>query len=143
MELFKWDSAYSVNVLSIDKDHQVLFGLLNELYGAVSEGKGALAVHDVAKSLVEYAQKHFRREELLMEQAEYPRLKSHVALHEYFEQSVLKYSKQADENPETITIEVLSFLCDWLIQHIQGADMDFAPYLTKANIGKGNLFSLH
>ncbi|MDY0201327.1 MAG: bacteriohemerythrin [Bacteroidales bacterium] len=134
MELFKWNSAYSVNVVSIDKDHQVIFGLLNELYNAVAAGKGGTAVHDVVKSLVKYAQRHFRREELLMEQAGYPYLKNHIALHEYFEQSVFKYAKQLTENSEGITIEVLSFMRDWLIQHIQGVDMDFVPYLKSKNI---------
>ena len=45
MALLTWTTEYSVAVEAIDKQHQKLFAMLNELHDAMKSGKGA---HDGA-----------------------------------------------------------------------------------------------
>ena len=134
MELFKWSNRYSVCIDSIDEEHKGLFNLINSLYSSLTEGQAQDILSEVLDKLFEYTQKHFRREESLLRQANYPCLAKHVALHEYFEQSIVKCNLQQQDDPSSLTIEILSFLRDWLIQHIQGVDMDYVPYLKAKNL---------
>jgi len=134
MELFKWSSRYSVWVDSIDEDHKGLFELINTLYSSLTQGQAQDILSEVLDKLFVYAQKHFRREESLLREASYPYLANHIALHEYFEQSIVRYNKQLKYDPSSLSIEILSFLRDWLIQHIQGVDMDYVPYLKANNL---------
>jgi hemerythrin-like metal-binding protein len=134
MELFKWSNRYSVCIESIDEEHKGLFQLLNRLYTSLTEGDAQEILAEVIDELFEYTQKHFRREESLLKQVEYPYLKNHIALHEYFEQSIVRYREQLYSDPSSLTIDILSFLRDWLIQHIQGVDMDYVPYLKAKNL---------
>ncbi len=40
MPLIQWNESFSVNVVEIDKQHQKLVGMINDLYDAMHQGKG-------------------------------------------------------------------------------------------------------
>ena len=52
MALVEWDPAkHSVNIQEIDRQHQKLFGCLNDLYDAMIQGKGREVIGNVLVSL--------------------------------------------------------------------------------------------
>nr|WP_253714580.1 hemerythrin domain-containing protein [Treponema sp. OMZ 803] len=80
MEKFvSWDVSYDVGVPSVDKQHRHLVDLINSLYNACLGERAELEAtfRDVMKELVDYVMIHFKDEEAIMEQINYPGLKEH------------------------------------------------------------------
>ena len=87
MEKFvSWDVSYDVGVPSVDKQHRHLVDLINSLYNACLGERAELEAtfRDVMKELVDYVMIHFKDEEAIMEQINYPGLKEHRQKHELF-----------------------------------------------------------
>lgn len=133
MSLFVWDAKYTLNIAEIDRQHQKLFTLFNELYEAMQKGHGDDVIGRVLASVVDYTHYHFDYEEKLLAQYGYPEEALHRAEHvKLGEQARLLVQKlQAGQNH--VTMATLKFLCDWLNNHILGSDRKYAPFL----IGKG------
>jgi hemerythrin len=134
MELFTWSEKYSVSISSIDNDHKGLFGLLNKLYDSLASGEANEILSKVISELYSYTQTHFKREEVLMQKANYPHIQEHIDFHRQFEKKIEEYQIALIDQEATLTIDVLSFLRDWLINHIQGVDMHYVPFLKEKYI---------
>ncbi|MGA2938094.1 MAG: hemerythrin domain-containing protein [Syntrophobacteraceae bacterium] len=63
MALIQWNDSLSVNVVDIDKQHQKLVGMINELNDAMRQGKGKDALGKIVNGLIIYAGTHFKTEE--------------------------------------------------------------------------------
>jgi len=81
MPLMTWDKRYSVGVKSIDSQHTVLFGLLNDLHDAMLKGEGRSMTGSLLKKLADYTQTHFVEEEKMMKAANYSGLSAHQVKH--------------------------------------------------------------
>ncbi len=57
-----------------------------------------------------------------MQAAGYKQYLSHKLEHDRFTRQVMDLQKQYHDGKATITIDVLNFLKDWLVNHIQGVD---------------------
>ena len=81
MPFVEWTDDFSVGVPEIDRDHQTLLGLLNDLYDAVEAGVGHEAVGRVLDGLALYVSYHFAHEEGLFLRAKYPGYERHRKQH--------------------------------------------------------------
>lgn len=133
MSLFVWDSKYSVNIAEIDRQHQKLFDLFNELYDAMQQGHGNDVVGKVLASVVDYTAYHFAYEEKLFQQYGYPDESAHRAEHAKLAEQAKVLVQKLQAGQSHVTMATLKFLCDWLNNHILGSDRKFAPFL----MGKG------
>jgi hemerythrin len=130
MNLFVWDAKYSVNIVEIDRQHQKLFALFNELYQAMQEGHGNEIIDKVLTSVVDYTAHHFAYEENLFHRYGYPDEAAHRAEHaKLAEQAKLLVQKLQSGQSHIAAMATLKFLCDWLNNHILGTDKKFAPFL--------------
>lgn len=130
MPLINWTADLSVGFESIDTDHQVLIGLLNELDDAVSVGESRETVGRVLDSLLDYTDYHFGREEVLMRACRYPDMDAHIKTHDTLRAQVADIRSRYMRNPESIHArEVLAFLKNWLTAHILGRDKLYQPFL--------------
>lgn len=127
--MFEWTSAYSVGVTSVDAQHQNLFALSRELHAAMSAGQGKAAVGRVLDRLIQYTAVHFAHEERLMRLHDYPDAPAHKAAHDALTKQVMKFQEDFHAGRVMVTVQLLQFLKDWLVTHIQGTDMKYAPYL--------------
>lgn len=134
MARLSWDSSYSVKVEKCDEDHKKLFALLNQLLEAISAGKGYTVIGKAVKELDDYAKSHFSAEEKLMAEASYPILGPHRAQHQMFIQRVQQFQKDVDNGTLSISIAVVSFLQDWLVNHIQHVDQQYSGHLNAHGI---------
>lgn len=128
MPLIAWNDNLSVGIVEIDTQHQKLVSILNDLHAAMSQGKGALMAPAILKNLVEYTQVHFSTEERLMSQYGYPELASHRKQHQELTQKVLEFQAQYQAGQATLTLQLMTFLRDWLVNHILGTDKQYAPF---------------
>jgi hemerythrin len=121
-----WKGFYSVGDASLDAQHKQIIGVINELYEAMQQGKDRLVLKPITDRLLQYTLAHFKHEEQLMQGREYPDFAEHKALHDTIRQ------KTGDLREHAYLVtgqELLRFLKDWWISHIQGQDKRYAPYL--------------
>ena len=117
-----WKDEYSVGVPEMDKQHQKLITLLNQLDEAMGKGKGKDVIGNILAELVRYTQTHFANEEFLLLSHNYPELSSHKLEHIKLTKQVLEFKLDFDAGKVTLTIPVMNFLENWLVNHIQVRD---------------------
>jgi hemerythrin len=127
--MFTWKPKYSVQIGSIDGQHQNLFRLAGELYAAMSAGQGKAALSRILDRLVQYTAAHFAHEERLMRLHDYPDMAAHCAEHQALTKQVLAFQAEFEAGRVAMTVQLLHFLKDWLQKHIAESDQKYAPYL--------------
>ena len=127
MSKFNWRDEYSVGNEQIDAQHEHLFKLANKVF--LAEDK-----HTLKHCLVElfrYIRKHFKDEEKLMSQLNYPDYEHHVQLHNDI---VLRLTKIDDDfKTEKFSItELTTLMNDWLLKHIIKEDKLIGDFARKS-----------
>jgi hemerythrin-like metal-binding protein len=124
-----WKDEYSVGVKSLDDDHRKLLNLINHLQTAVHYQTGEIFEKEALDEVVAYTKYHFEREEKILEEANYPDLEAHKALHikmiAKVDEFLLEYEKRGHEALE----DVAQYLKDWLVNHINGTDQEYSSLL--------------
>jgi len=130
-----WTEKLSVGIRVIDDDHKRLIGLLNELYDAMQAGRGRQALGNILDGLIQYTKLHFAREEKFFADTGYPGAIPHKQEHEKLTSQVLEVQqKYAAGSSAALSIAVLNFLQNWLMQHIQVSDQRYRPHFTSCGI---------
>ena len=133
-KLVEWSDNLSVGIKSIDDQHKVLIDLINELHAAMRERKSQGVMLDVVDRLKDYTVKHFRAEEDMFDRYGYPEEKAHREIHRMFVQKVADFEQTLKSGTATVTMDVMRFLKEWLIKHIQGTDKKYAPFLQSKGV---------
>jgi len=133
MSFFTWKDQYELGIESIDNDHKILVGLINEIYIALAKGEAYEIVQGIVSRLVDYAKFHFKREEDYMKLINYSEFYKHESEHIYFSKKVYNFVEKIDAGVPNITLEVITFLRDWLINHIQQTDNKLGDELKEHN----------
>ena len=126
MAIFKWEEKYSVKVQEMDDQHKRLFELINQLHDAMQSGKGNALLTEIVKGLKDYSITHFSAEEKYMEKIKYSGLAEQKEQHRTFIKKVEEYEQQVSLGKLSLSIEVLTFLRDWLVNHIQRVDKKYS-----------------
>ncbi len=129
MALLNWNSRYSVGVQSMDDQHAVLFGILNDLHEAMMKGRANSVAGGLLRKLANYADEHFRAEETLMETAGYPDLAQHRILHRDLTKQVSEFVARHERGESTLNLHLLNFLRDWLTNHIEKVDHKYGAWM--------------
>jgi hemerythrin-like metal-binding protein len=127
--MFSWQQELSVGVLQIDAQHKRLFELCAGLHRLMSAGAGRAALAPILEELIAYTRTHFRDEEKLMEQHRFPGREAHKALHEALTRQVLEFQQGFAAGKVSLSVQMLSFLKTWLVEHIGGNDRRVAAWL--------------
>ena len=127
-----WDEDMKVGVKEIDDQHKELFEYANALMTAIREGKDQNEVEKVISFLNEYVENHFRDEEKIMEEHDYPFLSFQKEQHENF----IKYFKGLEdelkerrESRTYLRFRVQLLVVDWLVNHTCKEDRHFGRFL--------------
>jgi hemerythrin len=124
LQTVEFIDALKTGVPKIDDQHEALVDMINFLIEAKDNATPPETISFVLGEMTKYVYLHFRDEEQYMLDHFYPGLAVHRLIHETFEDQVLAYQKQYDEGRTDLLDDVLEFLTNWLIQHIQGDDKD-------------------
>jgi hemerythrin len=128
MALIEWNDSYSVGNNTFDAQHKKLFALLDNIFEAMKTGKGKEVIGPVLQELKNYTVTHFSAEERLMEKHNYPDMASHIKQHKAFVDKVADITTKYNAGKMVMTIEISSFLKDWLVNHIQGVDRKYKDF---------------
>ncbi len=134
MALINWNDSYSVNIKSIDEQHRKLVVIINELHDAMKTGKGKQALSKIFDELVDYTHTHFTFEEKLMEKHAYNELSLHKQTHQNLIKQLNNFIESYNKGNTALSINVMNFLQDWLIGHIQGSDKKYTSHLNSKGV---------
>ncbi|GAB4390415.1 MAG: hemerythrin family protein [Thermodesulfovibrionales bacterium] len=134
MPLVLWTKKYSVNIGEIDRQHRTLFSLINDFHDALKKGEGRKLTEDILARMVAYAEEHFSSEEGYMAAHGYPGYGPHRKAHEYFMGRVKEYQRDFGAGRLEVPLDVMRFLMDWLVEHVEGTDMRYAPFLNERGV---------
>ena len=124
-----WRTEYEIGHSEIDREHRVLIEVLRVLSTGYCDRD---LVDTQIKMLERYVFDHFEHEERLLRQGDYPRLSQHQGLHQQFRAKVARMrAAWADSDHPDLQAEIAADLFRWLIEHIQGADRAYVPWLPK------------
>ena len=128
-KIFSWKQSDSVDVELLDRQHQAMFKVVQELHEALSRAEGMQVAEDVFSRLMDYSTNHFEAEESLMEKQHYPRLKSHRAEHRAFADELQTFKEAFRAGNQNVVVNLLPYLQQWIKNHVQGADRQYGEYL--------------
>lgn len=132
MPLIEWDDAMSVGIGSINEEHKKLIDFINRLDEAMKNGSSKAILGEVLSDLMAHASYHFSHEEELFMKTSYPDKDRHREIHSRLLLGLLDIqSKYRLGMLDQLPVELMVFLKEWLVDHIQGVDMKYIPYLNK------------
>ena len=134
MSLVVWTDKLSVGVRSIDDQHTVLFEAINDLHAAMLKGQARSVIGTLLHTLVAYTREHFAAEEAMMEAAKYPALAAHRIKHKELTKQVEEYVARYESGDITHSLQLSSFLSEWLTKHIQSTDQEYGPWLNEHGV---------
>ena len=129
MSLLVWNPEWNTGIEGIDLQHRALLSQVDELLGAIHSNDMDRRLPGLLAFLADYVEQHFRMEEVQMEASAYPGFAAHQAIHDDMRQQVGALLARYQLDSQAVTDEVLDFVTDWLIKHINGEDRRMARHL--------------
>ena len=119
MAMFEWIPEIAIGNEVIDNEHKHLIKLLNTAYEAIDIDN--IAVTLILDELLEYTQYHFKHEEELMEELNYPYLEQHKSEHAEFCRIIFEKRDEFRAGKPVLTSDLMVFLCAIIrtISHIR------------------------
>ena len=133
-KIVEWNKSYSVSVRDLDKEHMYLFDLINNLNDAMLQGKSKENLLKIIDALADYTVGHFAHEEKLFKKTNYPEFSEHKIAHETFVNKVKEFRDKVNSGEAMVSIEIINFLKDWLINHIGIFDKKYGGHMNKNGI---------
>ncbi|GLT18306.1 chemotaxis protein [Vibrio zhanjiangensis] len=124
-KLMVWNDQLDIGLNEINRQHQTLLHLVNELHHLLKHGYGLAAIKRVVQGLIDYTANHFKYEEILFGQIGYQQTNEHIKKHNQLVERALDFQKRV-EHGEDIGDELMQFLKNWLNQHIMIEDKAYA-----------------
>ncbi len=134
MGFITWDNSYSVGVALIDNQHKRLINIINELHDAMGAGKGKDVLGKVLHELIQYVNTHFKTEEEHMVKYHYPDYETHRYEHEKLTDEVKRFYDDFNSGKAVLSIQIMNFLRNWLMDHIVVKDKKFGKFLNEKGV---------
>jgi len=134
MPLIKWRDSYSVGVEEMDAEHEMLVGIVNELFTIVRNHGHAKDSEICIDKLIQYTQKHFANEEKMLEETGFPLVHDHTKIHGNLLNTVTIFKGRITDKEEMVTEELYLFLRDWLLTHILEEDMKYKEHIQLSKV---------
>ncbi|OLN31264.1 Methyl-accepting chemotaxis protein [Desulfovibrio sp. DV] len=121
--MIAWDESLAVGVDEIDAQHQSIIALINDLATRKNQADEATTTQAL-HFLRNYLHDHFELETELMLDMGYPDLEAHRQQHELFVNHIIFFEieKEFGVVSEQMLADILAFLKDWFLSHIQRED---------------------
>ena len=130
MTIVAWDDSYRVGVELFDLQHEKLVRILNELHHAMDRQENRQAQADLLDEFLTYATVHFAAEEKYLRENGYPDYATHRGEHNQFKTQLIDFKSRFDTGQTAMTVSIMQFLKQWLVEHILSADKAYGEYFT-------------
>jgi len=133
MPIIEWNDAMSVGVKIIDREHQYLASLVNDLSDALEAGTGHAVLGERLDNIVDFAHFHFNHEETLFSKTAYPQADFHRREHARLSAQIKDIQERYRKNPsDEILDEVFFFVKKLFMDHAVGLDLGYVSYIREA-----------
>jgi hemerythrin-like metal-binding protein len=130
MAFMTWTNEMSVGVTAMDDDHKKMIEIINVLHDGIMTGHKKDTLASVLGQLTEYTSFHFAREEELFLKANYLAAPAHKMEHASFVSRLSNLQERFKSAPVAmLDLELMSYLRNWLLTHIQNSDKKYGPRL--------------
>lgn len=133
VKIIQWEEGFSVGVKEIDEQHKELVAILDDLYNAMLKAKGKEILEVTLQRLTDYTAKHFAMEERLFKKYNYPEARAHKAEHDAMLRKLTKFKKE-HKRGELVGVDLMNFLKDWFINHLQTTDYRYVPFFKEVGL---------
>ncbi len=128
MKTIDWSNEFSVGVKEMDEQHKKLIGMINRLIKEQKILTDPQTIADLLTEMTDYAQVHFRAEEYLMAEYDYPQKDKQEQQHQAFINKTIAFYSAAELGPNILSTALLDFLRIWLVEHILEQDMKYKDF---------------
>jgi len=132
--LIQWGPKYFIGLKEIDDQHKVLVDLINDVYANFGKDGNKRTVSKVLNELVNYTVFHFGNEEQYFKKFGYNDSENHNKQHKMFVDKIKKIAHDFDSGDATISLDLVDFLKDWLINHILKIDKKYVSFFKEHGI---------
>ncbi len=130
----EWNDKYSVGISIIDEQHKKLFGFINKTIEAKEHSDNKEELEKELEEMTTYALEHFETEEAYMREFDYPECRRHSEEHYRFFDKTLTYFDRVINGDYHISNELIEYLKQWLVNHIQVSDRRYIDCFKKNGI---------
>ena len=134
--IFDFSEKYMTGIELVDDEHRHLFEIIKETNDVIN----ATYLHDkydeimrLLSELKDYTESHFHDEEELMLRINYPHINSQKHAHSAFIEKLVNINlselDNIDDNQDEYLNELITFLLQWLSNHILGSDKKIGEYI--------------
>lgn len=133
-DLIVWDDSLITGVPEMDEQHRILVNSINETNTRLAANVNAEILDKLTRDLLSYALYHFETEEALMKTYDYhggsqQDCDAHLQQHRTFSAKVIAVREGIKTGKLITREELLTFLNNWLINHILNTDKRLAAYI--------------
>jgi hemerythrin len=132
--LLPWSRACDVGVQAMDDQHAIMMDTMNELRLLLARGAKRAQEDELLNKLIEFTRMHFLSEEQLMEKYGFPGLVGHRAEHQRLLAKLQESVYPLQHGETTHKGDVLRFLHDWFIDHVEGLDNLYGPWMNEHGV---------
>ncbi len=125
----QWTPKLDLHIPQVDRQHRKLCDYINELHEAMRGNRTGRELQAIMKKLREYTAMHFKDEEAMFAPSGYTASMDHKAVHRTFVEKLDDFESRLENGTATVSMDLLTFLKDWLIQHIAKTDRTYLPYV--------------
>ena len=139
MQLIEWKNDYNLGVNTIDEHHQQLVNLINKSYNAI-QLNNRRQIELILIELIDYTKYHLSTEESFMTEYNYISINEHEKEHLFLRTKIQEFQFKLDANEALYHIGIVTFLKNWLMDHILVTDKELATYLITKGIDQLEVF---
>ena len=136
--LVAWSDEFSLGMPEVDAQHKVLIDLINQVWISLVKKADHAQTVKIVEELEKYTLTHFTVEEIFMREIAYGQFVEHKKEHEKFIARVAQ-ERAKIVSGQPVTLDILHFLRDWLINHILVSDKHYAEEYKKRSGSKSIL----
>ncbi len=127
----KWNNKYSVGISIIDEQHKKLLGFLNKTIDAKEHSDNKEELKELLEEMTKYSLEHFETEEAYMIKFDYPGCRYHSQEYYDFFSKIITYLDKEVNGDYHISNELIEYLKQWLVNHIQVSDRQYIDCFKK------------
>ncbi|MCL2224284.1 MAG: bacteriohemerythrin [Defluviitaleaceae bacterium] len=142
-----WSAKFATGNTVVDNDHMEIFKLVEDVMeSSIKDGKEKNET--AINFLAQYVVGHFKREENLMAESDYPNTAAHTKEHNDFMEVAKQLKEDFDDggyafgelemHPDTMHLSkvINDTVVGWLTTHVMGSDKDLADHYRKWKYGR-------
>jgi hemerythrin len=129
MTVFEWKAEYEVGEEHVDIQHREWFLRVQRLFEGLEGGLTEPQVVELLEFALDYTNRHFALEEVMLRAARYPGLEEHRSEHRALSARVNSWLEAARQGNPKAPWEAAQFLAQWIKHHIKTRDFAYVPWI--------------